>query len=148
MSPSSLQKYRLACYRQMMLEDLSDDYAIQDYQSDWHHAQDEVKRLFAYLDTHHLSSEQEAEILLTIFVALQIGYRNWELFQRAADHTYDLLPHLSDSKLKCHLLVHLYQETQDEDLLPEIDQLMDTWTEATMTEEDHYLQALYEPQFQ
>ncbi len=131
-----------------MLEDLSDDYAIQDYQADWRDAQGEVEKLFAYLDPHRLSPEAEADILLTIFVALQIGYRNWDFFQRAVTRTYDLLPQLPDGKQKCHLLVHLYQETEDEDLLPDIDRLMDTWQAATMTEEDRYLQELYEPQFQ
>jgi hypothetical protein len=42
------------------------------------------------------------------------------------------------------LLVHLYQETQDEDLLPAIDRLMNTWQDDTMAEEDHYLMELFQ----
>ncbi|MDO4738220.1 MAG: hypothetical protein Q4A50_06325 [Bacteroidales bacterium] len=45
---------------------------------------------------------------------------------------------------KTHLLVHLYQETLDEDLLPAIDHLMSTWQDNTMTEEDHYLMELFQ----
>ena len=148
-----LQAYRLKCYRQMILKDIHDDYAIQDYQVDWKEAQDKVNKLFYELDTLVLSPEEKVDLLLTIFVALQIGYRNDTLFTRAIDITYDLLPQLSEAtdsigapiiNYKTHLLVHLYQETQDEDLLPAIDHLMSTWQDDTMTEEDHYLQELFQ----
>lgn len=172
-----LQAYRLKCYRQMLLKDIHDDYAIQDYQADWKETQDKVNKLFHELDTLVLSPEEKADRLLTIFVALQIGYRNDTLFTRAIDMTYDLLPQLAEtadspdapilnsqfdnsrqlSVVRCplsiiyyktHLLVYLYQETQDEELLPAIDRLMSTWQDGTMTEEDHYLQELFQPQFQ
>ena len=169
-----LQTYRLKCYRQMLLEDIHDDYAIQDYQADWKEAQDKVNKLFHELDTLVLSPEEKADRLLTIFVALQIGYRNPDLFARATDMAYDLLPQLAEvaespeapipnsqfdnscpsSVVRCQtqvrrsqlstLLVHLYQETQDEELLPYIDRLMSTCQDDTMTEEDHYLQELFQ----
>lgn len=159
---------RLQAYRQLLLLDTLEDHSIQDYQSRWHEAQHTVKTLFQRLDTHGetLPLEEKAEILLTIFVLLQIGYRNHDLFTRAADMTYDLLPQLTEtadsleapncrplSVVRCplsiinyknHLLVHLYQETQDEELLPAIDRLMSTWQDDTMTEEDHYLQELFQ----
>ena len=166
-----LQSYRLKCYRQMLLEDIHDDYAIQDYQADWKEAQDKVKQLFYELDTLVLSPEEQADRLLTIFVALQIGYRNDTLFTRAVEATYNLLePHLTqptpkrkfgvansptpprsqlsivNSQLSIlnHLLTFLYQETQDEELLPYIDHFMSTWNEDTMSEEDHYLIELFQ----
>ena len=92
-----LQAYRLKCYRQMLLKDIHDDYAIQDYQADWKEAQDKVNQLFHELDTLVLSSEEKADRLLTIFVALQIGYRDPDLFARATDMAYDLLPQLAET---------------------------------------------------
>ena len=170
---TDLQAFRLKCYRQMFLEDIQDGYAIQDYQSDWQDVQTEVTLLFEELERPNLTLEARANLLLTIFVALQIGYRNPDLFARATDMTYDLLPQLAEaaesleapiinsqhdgssplSVVRCplsiinyttHLLVHLYQETQDEELLPAIDRLMSTWQDDTMTEEDRYLQELFQ----
>lgn len=167
---ADLQAFRLKCYRQMLLEDIQDDYAIQDYQADAQEAQRMVTRLFAELERPDLTLEARADLLLTIFVALQIGYRDPDLFTRATDMAYDLLPQLAEtaespipnsqfdnhclssvalrpsSVVRCQfpLLVHLFQETQDEDLLPAIDHLMSTWQDNTMTEEDHYLQELFQ----
>jgi len=167
---ADLQAFRLKCYRQMLLEDIQDDYAIQDYQADAQEAQSMVTRLFAELERPDLTLEARADLLLTIFVALQIGYRDPDLFARATDMAYDLLPQLAEtaespipnsqfdnhcppsvvhcplSVVRCQfpLLVHLFQETQDEDLLPAIDHLMSTWQDDTMTEEDHYLQELFQ----
>lgn len=171
---ADLQAFRLKCYRQMLLEDIQDDYAIQDYQADAQEVQSMETRLFAELERPNLTLEARADLLLTIFVALQIGYRNPDLFARATDMAYDLLPQLAEtaespipnsqfdnhcppsvvccpsSVVRCQLplLVHLYQETQDENLLPAIDHLMSTWQDDTMIEEDHYLQELFQLQFQ
>ena len=159
---------RLQAYRQLLLLDTLEDHSIQDYQSRWHEAQHTVKTLFQRLDTHGetLPLEEKAEILLTIFVLLQVGYRNEALFARAVETTYELLSQLIETadpleapncrplsvvrcplsiiNYKTHLLVHLYQETQDEELLPAIDHLMSTWQDDTMTEEDHYLMELFQ----
>ena len=146
-----LQAYRLKCYRQMLLEDIHDDYAIQDYQADCKEAQDKVKQLFDELDTLVLSLEEQADRLLTILVALQIGYRNDTLFTRAVEATYDLLEqHLAqpivNSQLSIlnHLLTFLYQETQDEELLPYIEHFKSTMSEESMSEEDRYLIELFQ----
>ena len=160
----NLLPLRLRCYRKLLLQDLSEDYAIQDYQSDAQAAHAKAKRLFAYLDTHTLSPTEKAEILLTIWLLLQFGYRNPDLFTRVTEETYTLLPQLlntqrsqlsivnlqlgvanSQLSIVINLLLHLYHETEDEDLLPTIDRLTSHWTEDTMTEEDRYLQQLYEP---
>lgn len=148
---TNLQAFRLKCYRQMLLEDIQDDYAIQDYQADWKEAQDKVNKLFHELDTLVLSPEEKADRLLTIFVALQIGYRNDTLFTRAIDMTYDLLPQLAETAdfpeapiLKSQLATFLYQETQDEELLPYIDHFMSTMSEDAMSEEDLYIIELFQ----
>ena len=147
------QAFRLKCYRRMMLEGMEEDYAIQDYQSEWQDAQKDVNGFFRYIDTHDLNAAEEAELLLTALVGLQIGYRNWNLFQRAEERAFDLLPALSASansagclptdRLRAHLLVHLYAETEDEELLAEIDTLMPSWPQETLTEEDRYLREFY-----
>ena len=133
------QQLRLKYYRILQLADMPEDYAIQDYQTEWREAQTEVKQLFTYMSTHDLQPEIEVELLITIFLSLQIGYRNSELFLRATDKAFQLLPHLSPSKLKVHLLVHLYQETEDETLLPDIDHLLSRYQADFTTEEDHAL---------
>lgn len=152
-----LRAYRLKCYRQMLLKGIHDDYAIQDYQADWKEAQDKVVQLFDELDTLVLSPEEQTDRLLTIFVALQIGYRNPDLFARAVDMTYDLLPQLPESAESFgapifnsqfstlnYILFFLYQETQDEELLPYIDHFMSTMSEDTMSEEDLYIIELFQ----
>ena len=159
----NLLPLRLRCYRKLLLQDISEDYAIQDYQSDAQAAQAKAKRLFAYLDTHTLTPTEKAEVLLTIWLLLQFGYRNPDLFTRVTEETYSLLPQLLNTQrsqlsivnlqlgvancqlsIVINLLTHLYHETEDEDLLPTIDCLTSYWTEDTMTEEDRYLQQLYE----
>ncbi len=147
------QTFRMKCYRRMMLEGMDEDYAIQDYRAEWHDAQEDVNDFSQYIETHELQPAEEAELLLTIFVGLQIGFRNWNLFQRAEERAFDLLPVLPDvtntagnltaDKLRCHLLVYLYAETEDENFLAEIDSLMQTWSTDSLTEEDRYLQEFY-----
>ena len=136
------QDFRLKCYRRMLLIDGVEDYAIQDYQEDWCDAQKKVKMLFAYLDSHDVTPEEEGELLLTIFVGLRIGFRNSELMERATDRAFELLPQLPQGKLLCHLLVFLYDETEDEAMLEDIDHLFSSFPRP-LTQEDRYLQETY-----
>ncbi|MBQ9640042.1 MAG: hypothetical protein IJV06_00530 [Bacteroidaceae bacterium] len=138
------QQLRLQYYRQILQIDTPEDYALQDYQSDWHEAQATARRLLTSMDSSDLTPVQEARLLLTLFVVLQVGYRDSALFHQATDRAALLLPLLPDGKLKAHLLVHLYCETEDDTLLPIIDYLLPTLT-TSPTEEDHYLQAFFEP---
>lgn len=141
-----LQAYRLKCYRRMLLKDTHTDYAIQDYQADWKEAQDKVNQLFYELDTLFLSPKEQADRLLTIFVALQIGYRNDTLFTCAVEATYNLLNTDLATKpiLNFQLATFLYQETKDEELLPYIDHFMSTMSKDTMSEEERYLIELFQ----
>ena len=151
---------RLRTYRQLLLLDTLEDHSIQTYNQRWREAQDTAQSLFEELDSAPHTHEEQTEILLTIFVLLQIGYRNEALFARATEATYNLLEtHLEQpilnsqsdnccplSVVRCQfpLLVHLYQETQDEELLPYIDHFMSTWNEDAMTEENRYLIELFQ----
>ena len=151
---------RLRTYRQLLHLNPIEDDSIQAYNQRWREAQDTAQSLFEELDNAPHTHEEQTEILLTIFVLLQVGYRNDTLFARAVEATYELLPQLTEApncrplsvvrcplsiiNYKTHLLTFLYQETQDENLLPAIDRLMDTWQDDTMTEEDHYLMELFQ----
>ena len=165
---------RLRTYRQLLHLDPIEDDSIQAYNQRWREAQDTAQSLFEELDSASHTHEEQTEILLTIFVLLQVGYRNDTLFTRAVEATYDLLPQLPEtaessetpilnlqcdnscpsSVVRCQtqvrcsqfsiLLTFLYQETQDEELLPYIDHFMSTWNEDAMTEEDRYLIELFQ----
>ena len=136
-----------------MLDDVATDYAIQDYQAAGSEAQAEVKQLLAYTAAHNLPPVEEASILLTAFLGLQIGYRNQPLFHYVVERTYELLPQLlsekdslsnmANSKLTAHLLILLYAETLDDTLQPDIDHLMAIWADTSPTEEDRYALQLY-----
>lgn len=142
------RQLRRKYYHRLQLDDIPADYAIQDYQAGGSEVQAEVKQLLAYADAHDLQPSEEAEILLTAFLGLQIGYRNPTLFHHVVERTYELLPQLLDDdstltdapfgKLTCHLLIQLFGETEDDTLLPDIDRLLSTWQEHLTTEEDRY----------
>ena len=161
---SSLLPLRLKCYRQLLLIDTPDDPSIQDYQSHWREAQHTAKTLLHRLDTQRdtLTLDEKAELILTIWVLLQIGYRNPVLFQPVTEETYSLLPQLSTvnpqlstvncqlSTINCQLSIVnsqlsilLYHETHDENLLPHIDHLMAQQSAPDETEEYHYIQQLF-----
>ena len=157
---------RLRTYRQLLHLNPIEDDSIQAYNQRWREAQDTAQSLFEELDSVPHTHEEQTEILLTIFVLLQVGYRNEALFARAVETTYELLPQLTETadpleapncrplsvvrcplsiiNYKTHLLTFLYQETQDEELLPYIDHFMSTWNEDAMTEEDRYLIELFQ----
>lgn len=143
---SQLQAYRLKCYRTMLLKDLEEDYSIQNYHTNWHNSQDAVNKLFTYLEANALTPEERVELLLTIFVSLQLGFRNSALFNRATDIAFSLLPLLSpQNHLYIHLIIHLYLETNDEDLRNDAETLMAEWESEEQTEEDEYLLEFYAP---
>ena len=183
LTPSHLHTLRLRTYRRLFLLDTPDGITIQSYNAAYHKAQQTITALFTHLQTHpHLTPIQQADHLLTIFVLLQLGFRNSTRFLQATQLTYQLLPTLlpqllplardgfpvshlphvkyaatqsqpslpssstpSPKRLLTHLLLHLYLETQDETLLPNINQLLPALT-TSPNEEDHYLLLLYHPQ--
>ena len=90
-----------------------------------------------------MSPEEEAELLLSAFVALNAGFCDYEQSIRATEMSEMLLPMLPDSRLKLHLLVYLYQEIGDENMMEEIDRLMEMTDLEEDTKEDRCLMELY-----
>ncbi len=139
--------FRLQCYRWLLDLDPEDDDSIQAMHDRHHFVDAGIHRLTTWLDYKWtaripIPQEQEAETLLTLLCAMKLTFTDFAQRHQIIDRAYDLLSLLPDDKLKAHLLVHLHQETEDEDLLPDIDHLLDTWDDDTMTEEDRYLQEL------
>ena len=92
---------RLRTYRQLLHLNPIEDDSIQAYNQRWREAQDTAQSLFEELDSASHTHEEQTEILLTIFVLLQVGYRNDTLFTRAVEATYNLLEtHLEQPILK------------------------------------------------
>ena len=143
------QEYRLLCYRRMQLADMADeedgnedkDYSVQDYQQERTEASENAARLLDYIAIHknELSPEEESELLLTAFVALNAGFRDYELSIRATEMSEMLLPILPDSRVKLHLLIYLCVETEDDNMMEEIERMMI----MPKTEEDRYFMELY-----
>ena len=149
------QDYRLLCYRRMQLADMAgsedekydaDYYSVQGYQQERTEASENAARLLDYIDIHknELSPEEESELLLTAFVALNTGFRNYEQSIRATEMSELLLPILPDSRTKLYLQVYLYQEIGDESMMEEIDRLMEMTYSEEDTEEDRCLMNFYE----
>ncbi|MBR1521893.1 MAG: hypothetical protein IJ635_11735 [Bacteroidaceae bacterium] len=143
------KKLRLWAYRQLLFLDPVEDDSIQARTQLWRDTEQTITHL---LTLHGSTPKEEAEILLTLFVLLQIGTRDFSILQTVINRTYHILPRLrtavslqspSQFHLLPHLLVHLYNETEDETLLPTIEHHLSTWTDATMTEEDHNLLEFY-----
>ena len=143
------REYRIHCYRRMQLADMADDsykdYFVQDYQQERITASENAARLLDYINIHknELSPEEESELLLTAFVALNAGFRDYELSLRATEMSEMLLPMLSDSRIKLYLQVYLYQEIGDESMMEEIDRLMEMTDSEEDTEEYRCLMELY-----
>ena len=148
------QEYRLLCYRRMLLADMADkadekddaDYSVQDYLQERTEASENAARLLDYIDIHknELSPKEKSELLLTAFVALNTGFRNYEQSIRATEMSELLLPILPDSRTKLYLQVYLYQEIGDESMMEEIDRLMEMTYSEEDTEEDRCLMNFYE----
>ena len=136
---SDLANFRLQTYRHLLLSSEGPD-TFQDMTDLWSQTSATVNRLSTLKGT---TPEEEAELCLTMLVGLQLGIRNSDSLNRAIDRAFTILPQITDRKLLCHLLVHLYAETEDEELLAEINTLMPSWPRETLTEEDRYLQEFY-----
>ena len=143
------REYRIHCYRRMQLADMADDsyedYSVQDYQQECAEASENAERLLGYIESHEkdMSPEEEAELLLAAFVAMNAGFRDHELSIRAFEIAEMLIPMLSDNSVKLHLLVYLYQESGDDREREEIERLM-AMIEIGDLEEDRCLMNLYE----
>ena len=144
------REYRIRCYCRMQLADIADDsykdYSVQDYQQERTTASENAARLLDYINIHknELSPKEESELLFTAFVALNAGFRDYELSLRATEMSEMLLPMLPDSRVKRYLQVYLYQEIGDESLMEDIDRMMVMAdSEENTTEKDRCFMELY-----
>ena len=161
LSLSQLRDFRLTCYRRMYFQDSDIDDSIQDLHRVWQESEDMVRQCLTALK--HLPSPSSsvslsssashpvgrvalssaeciafsAQLLLTALVALQVGIRNYEPLTTVIDSALLLLPKVTDSHLRTHLLVHLYGETEDESLYAQLQDALTIFHPET--EEDQYL---------
>lgn len=132
-----IRDIRLQAYPTILGTEDPETDTLQDLQQQWQQADQTVSHL---LSLHADTPEEEGELCLTLLVVLQTGIRNHKPLDTVIRRAYDVLPRLTDQRLQCHLMVHLFVETEDETLPPDIEAILTQWTEATLTPEDRFLQ--------
>ncbi|NLI37595.1 MAG: transcriptional regulator [Bacteroidales bacterium] len=85
---------------------------------------------------HGENDEEEAEICLSVLIGYSTTVRNAKNIRRAIDRAYMVLPHLVPSLLKCQLLVYCYVEVRNQKLLDQAKQIMRTWNDSQLSEEE------------
>lgn len=135
------RELRMKAYHDMLLLDGQNAAYLDDQQALWNWTDQTIDALFAVTGR---TPEEEGEYCLSILVGLNIGIRHDDKVHRAVQRAEHVLPRISDDKLRCHLLVYLYAETEDEALQADICRLMDQWPADTLTQEDHYLQQVFQ----
>ena len=139
---SKLKSLRLAAYRRMNFEDPEQDDSVQSLHRMWDESAEAVRYCTRCLNnTASLSPNDEAEFLLTILVCQQATIRDYALLDQTIDRAFNLLPRITDDRLRLHLLVQLFAETEDDTLLPDIDSLQKRF--VPMDEEDKYFFRIY-----
>lgn len=142
-----MQSFRMQCYQRMLLTNMAEDYSVQEYAMACSDATNKAEQLIDYVDTHEkeMTLEEEAELLITAFIALNASYRDYTLSCRVTDKAEQLLPFLPEDKQKTHLLVYLYMETGDEKVQDKIESMMAEWEEGKqqLTQEDKFLMEVY-----
>ena len=140
---SKLKSLRLAAYRRMNFEDPEQDDSVQSLHRMWEESAEAVRYCTRCLNnTASLSPNEEAEFLLTILVCQQATIRDYALLDQTIDRAFNLLPRITDDRLRLHLLVQLFAETEDETLLPDIDLLVKDL--ISQDEEDRYILQSYQ----
>ncbi|MBQ8968624.1 MAG: hypothetical protein IJ064_02660 [Bacteroidaceae bacterium] len=151
LSQSSLEAFRQRVYRNMLLLDTDTTASIQDLTHFWDECSAMARQCLTALE--HLSSSPRpvgrvalssaecialrAQLLLTALVALQVGIRDYALIDQVVTRSLALLPQLKATRLRTHLLVHLYGETEDEALYTQLQDALTTFHPET--EEDQYI---------
>ena len=142
---------RKECYRLMMLESAEDgyeDYSVQEFQAEREGLPEKAERILDYLDcrSRSMEPEEEAELLLAAFAALNAGFRDYELSVRAVEKAERLLRELPNGRTRLHLLTFLYMETGEEEMQEEMERAWDTWgkNECRLTQEDIYIKEIYQ----
>lgn len=138
---SDARKFMQRAYRILADLDTDNDGSIQYMQQLWNDQSAITSRIMTTLqtDAYALTVDEEAQLLLTVLLGQQVGIRNHEPSYTAIERAYDLLSDIHDTHLVAHLLVALYVETQDPDLLHEARQHIATWSPDTLTPDDQHL---------
>lgn len=82
------------------------------------------------------NDEEEADICLSVLIGYSTTIRDPKTIRRAIDRSYQVLPRLASSLLKCELLIYCYMEVYDENLVREAKQIMQTWNVNLLSEEE------------
>ena len=139
MNKDGMHRFRMAFYEWEFQDsdycDAVEEHEMKAYAKRW------VKRLMPSLDrvlNHDADLDADTEIayLLTLLQAVTLAdmyTTKSQLVPRIADH----LQQLPESRLKTHLLTHLYINGCD-DLFPEAYESASLWAPATLDDEDRY----------
>ena len=139
---SKLKSLRLAAYRRMNFEDPEQDDSVQSLHRMWDESAEAVRYCTRCLNnTASLSPNDEAEFLLTILVCQQATIRDYALLDQTIDRAFNLLPRITDDRLRLHLLVQLFAETEDDAFHDDIETLLPVF--LPFYEEDLYLLQYY-----
>ena len=86
------------------------------------------------------TSEEEAAICLSLLMGYNATIYNdgdkESKIQSILDRSFAVLDHLPASLLKCQLLTYCYGEVFEEDLAQEAHQIMDSWKNRALSEEE------------
>lgn len=90
------------------------------------------------------NDEEEAEICLAVLIGYSTTIRDSKNIRRAIDRSYQVLPRLASSLLKCELLIYCYIEACDESLIRDAKLIIDTWEGDEIGEEKRKTKELFE----
>ena len=83
------------------------------------------------------SSREEALVCLSVLTGLSVTVRDEAVALEALNRAVSVLTDLEDDdRLKAHLLIYMYGETEDDAYAEEAERLASTWVDGTLTEED------------
>lgn len=128
---------RRKCYRSMFLMD--GDY-LDDYTALLSEVSAACKQLLA---TDANTPTEKAIICLTILVGYNVTIRNEANIIQTITRAKTVLPQLEDDRLKAHLMIYIYGETEEEQYAEEAHRLLAQYPDDSLTEEDKWaLQSL------
>ena len=80
---------------------------------------------------------EEALVCLSVLTGLGVTVRDEAVALEALNRAASVLTDLEDGdRLKAHLLIYMYGETEDEAYAEEAERLTSTWVDGTLTKED------------
>lgn len=92
---------------------------------------------------HGENNEEEAEICLSVLIGYSTTVRNAKNIKCAVNRAYMVLPYLASSLLKCQLLAYCYVEDRNQKWMDQAKQIMQTWTDSQLSEEEARTKELF-----